>query len=75
MTNEWSAPVWYVIYGADRCISVLVMVRAALISREAISIAHYIYISGRIAIVPPSRHICHLLTCMELRRERLAIIE
>ena len=73
MTNEWSTPPWYVIYGADRYISVLVMVRAALILREAISIA--LYISGRIAIVPPLRHICHLLTCMELRRERLAIIE
>ena len=46
MTNEWSTPQWHVMHGADRYASVLVMVRAALISREAISVAHHI--PGRI---------------------------
>ena len=46
MTNEWSTPQWHAMHGADRYASVLVMVRAALISREAISVAHHI--PGRI---------------------------
>ena len=46
MTSEWSTPQWHVLHGADRYASVLVMVRAALISREAISVAHHI--PGRI---------------------------
>ena len=42
MTSEWSTPQWHVLHGADRYASVLVMVRAALISKEAISVAHHI---------------------------------
>ena len=42
MTSEWSTPLWHVVYGADKFASILVMVRTALISRKAISIAHHI---------------------------------
>ena len=75
MTNEWNIPQWHVLHGADRYASVLVMVRAALISYFGCTSHTRQDNASQIATVPSPRHICTVSTCMEFRWERFAIVD